>query len=111
MWVPEKFRSWFEVSKEAVESQREELAAVRADRDALKLQLAVSQNNFDWLRLRVNTLEVERAQLIQKAYGFSTPIPEVVRSPVNPVDLNADLFSDMGEKSAKEHGFPTYDTN
>ena|ERR1039458_4308405 len=110
MWVPEKFRSWFEVSKEAVDAQREELAAVRADRDTLKLQLAVSQNNFDWLRLRVNTLEVERAQLIQKAYGFSTPIPEVVRSPVNPIDLNSTLFEDVGSKMAKELGFPDYDS-
>ena len=110
MWVPEKFRSWFEVSKEAVESQREELAAVRADRDALKLQLAVSQNNFDWLRLRVNTLEVERAQLIQKAYGFSTPIPEVTRTPVNPIELNSTLFEDVGSKMAKDLGFPDYDS-
>jgi len=109
MWVPEKFRSWFEVSKEAVDSQREELAALRAEKDILKVQLAVAQNNFDWLRTRINVLEVERAQLIKAAYGISTPIPEVVRSPVNPVDLNADLFSDMGEKSAKAMGFPQYD--
>ena len=69
MWVPSKVIDWFTamktaseqhaaVSVVALQGMQEELAAVRAERDALKVQMAVNQTNFDWLRMRVNVLEV-----------------------------------------------------
>jgi len=108
MWVPASVVEWFHISKQAVDSQREELAALRAERDMLRLQLASSQNHFDWLRIRVNTLEVERAQLIEKAYGMKIPVPEIVRPAKSPLELNSDMFNDMGDDLAKQVGLPTY---
>ena len=98
----------FQISKETVESLREELLAARAERDLLRLQLGINQNHFEWLRTRVNSLEVERAQLIKKAYGIDTPIPEIVRASTNPTELNPDLFNDVGEDMAKKLGLPVY---
>lgn len=108
MWVPSAVVDWFHISKQAVDSLREELAGVRAERDSLKLQLASSQNHFDWLRVRVNALEVERAQLIEKAYGIKIPVPEIVRPAKSPLELNTDIFNDMGDDAAKTLGLPTY---
>src|SRR3990167_1634158 len=106
MWLSNQIVSMFQISKEAVEALREHLAAIRAERDSLKLQLSVSQNHFDWLRMRVNALEIERAQLIQKAYGITTPVPEITRTRTPGIDLNPDLFNDIGEDMAKKLGFP-----
>lgn len=121
MFVPREVITWFtalrqdadsnaEVAKQALSNLSEELAAVRADRDALKLQLSTAQNHFDWLRVRVNVLEVERAQLVEKAYGIRVPVPEVVRTPVVGPDFNSDIFSDIGDTVAKQFGLPTYDS-
>jgi hypothetical protein len=109
MWLPNIAFELFQVSKESVDKLREDLATVRAERDLLKIQLASSQNHFDWLRIRVNALEVERAQLIEKAYGIKIPVPEVIRQPVmNPLDMGNALFEDVGDKIAKELGMPLY---
>ena len=109
MWVPASVIEWFHISKQVVDSQREDLAAVRAERDILKLQLASSQNHFDWLRVRVNILEAERTQLIEKAYGIKIPVPEIVRTPVvNPLEMNNALFEDVGDDTAKTLGLPQY---
>lgn len=108
MWVPGAVVEWFHISKQAVDSLREELSGVRAERDSLKLQLASSQNHFDWLRVRVNALEVERAQLIEKAYGIKIPVPEIVRPSKSPLELNTDIFNDMGDDAAKTLGLPVY---
>jgi predicted nuclease with TOPRIM domain len=108
MWLSSQLVGMFQISKETVESLREELAAARTERDVLKLQLSVSQNHFEWLRMRVNSLEVERAQLIKKAYGIDTPIPEIIRAAHNPIELNPDIFNDVGEDMAKKLGLPVY---
>lgn len=111
MWVPASVVEWFHISKQAVESLREEVAALRAERDALRLQLASSTNHFDWLRIRVNSLEVERAQLIEKAYGIKIPVPEVVRSTSPTQDMiNQFSFEDMGDDMAKKLGLPVYNS-
>lgn len=112
MWVPKSVVEWFHISRETVESLREENSALRAERDALKIQLASATNHFDWLRIRVNTLEVERGQLIEKAYGIRIPVPELARpvTPIAPnvVDKFADLFEDMDDEQAKKLGLPIY---
>jgi hypothetical protein len=108
MWVPSKTFELFQISKDSVAALREELAAVRTERDLLKSQLGVSQNQFSWLSIRVNALEVERAQLLEKAYGIRTVVPEIVRAPQNPLDMNPDIFNDVGEEMAKKLGLPTF---
>ena len=108
MWVPNSLIDLFHIGRSTVDGLREELSAVRAERDALKLQSSISQNHFDWLRVRTNQLEFERAQLLEKAYGIKTPIPEIVRTSVSPIEFNNALFEDVGEKTARELGLPVY---
>lgn len=108
MWIPQAVMDMFHISKQTVDNQREDLAAVRMERDGLRAQLATSQANFDWLRVRVNTLEVERAQLLEKAYGIRIPVPEIARTVAKPLELGTDIFEDVGERVAKDLGLPSY---
>lgn len=111
MWVPRGLLELFSISKETVSSLREELASTRAERDNLKDQLRVSLINSDWLRVQFNTLQLEKTALTEKAYGIKLPAPEIVRTPVigEGSKVNEALFEDMGEKLAKQFGFPIYD--
>lgn len=111
MWLSSKIFSILEVAKDSVDSLRAENAALRVERDLLKLQLANSQNHFDWLRIRVNSLETERGQLIEKAYGIRIPVPEIAKTQnaVRP-ELTPDIFNDMGDDLAKEFGLPVYNS-
>ena len=109
MWLPNRAFDLFRISKDTVDGFREELATVRTERDGLKSQLATTQANFEWIRVRVNTLEQERAQLIEKAYGIKVPVPEIVRANVIGPQFTTALFEDIGEKAAKELGLPVYE--
>lgn len=113
MWLPKHVYDLFQVSKESADALRTELATVRAERDALKLSEATAQSHFSWLTLRVNALEAERAQLIQKAFGIHIPVPEIVRTTSNQragnsnvFELTSALFEDLGDAAAKELGLP-----
>lgn len=108
MWVPNKVLDWFRISVDTVDNLREDLAGVRAERDALQSQLATTQANFSWLCVRVNALEIERAALLEKAYGIKVIVPEVVRQPSFPMEFNSALFEDIGDDDAKKHGLPIY---
>ena len=121
MWVPAQVIDWFtalrkdadtnaEVAKEALSGLREDLAALRSERDALKQQLTAAQINSDWLRIRVNTLEVERAGLIEKAYNIKLPVPELQRAMKMDPTIEQFSFDDMGDEMARKLGFPVYDT-
>ena len=98
MWLPNKVYDLFQVSKESVNALREELAAVRAERDSLRTQLSVANNHFDWLRLKTNQLELERAGLLEKATGIKTAVPEIVRTPTN-MDNMLNQFSFEDERT------------
>ncbi len=106
MWLSSKFVDLFSISKETVSSLREDLAAVRAERDTLKFQLQVSQNQFDWLRVQVNTLQAERAALIDRAYGIKVPSPEIVRTAKPDISKLGDLtgFEHVDEETAERLG-------
>ena len=114
MWVPPALLELFSIGKETVSILREEVATLKVERDALKDHLKSVSINSDWFRMKVNQLEVEKAALIEKAYGVKLPAPEFVRtlpqadySLANKV-LDSDLFNDMGDELAKRVGLPTY---
>ena len=117
MFVPAKVIDWFaafqaaaktnsEVASQALAHLREELSAVRAERDTLKQQLIISQTQFDWLRMRVNQLEQERAVLLQQVTGLPMAAPEIVRTPGINLDLNEaeSLFNHIDDEQAKKFG-------
>lgn len=111
MWVPAAVIEWFHISKDAVSALREENAAVRAERDALKAEVSTLKTHFGWLTHKVNSLEVEKAALIEVAYKIKLPAPEIVRTPVVGASTQQGEFSfdDLGDDLAKKFGFPTYD--
>lgn len=80
MWLSEKLTSLLELNVEETKRLREELAALRAERDALKSAAVIAQNNFEWARARLNTLEMEKAALMAKAFDVRVPVPEVMRT-------------------------------
>lgn len=110
MWIPQLVVEYLKVSKEAVDDIRGDLAVVRAERDALKIQLATSQTNFEWLRHKVNQLEFENKALIEKAYEIKLPVPELARRSPSMDMLSIDQgFNDIGEELARQLGLPTYE--
>jgi len=113
MWIPKSIVDWItSVKLDEAPKLREENSALRAERDVLKFQLQVSQNQFDWLRMQVNTLQLERMALLEKAYGIKVPAPEIIRVPVLGEDTRQEEFSfeDVGEEIAKQLGYPVYGT-
>lgn len=80
MWLSEKLTSLLDLNVSETRRLREDLAATRAERDALKLASSIAQNNFEWCRARVNSLELEKAALMAKAFDVRFPVPEIVRT-------------------------------
>lgn len=113
MWVPSRTFELFSISKDTVDALRVELAEARAEAALLRTQLLQAQTNFNWITIRVNALEVERAALIQKVHGISVATPEIIRGPSRHQledAINTDIFSDMGDDRAKENGLPVWST-
>ena len=111
MWIPSKIVDWItSVKLDEAPKLREENAALRAERDAVKNQLSALQFQFDWIRLQINTLQMERTALLEKAYGIKVPAPEIVRTPVLSAENRLDefTFDDVGDDLAKRLGYPLY---
>lgn len=112
MWIPKSIVTWItSVKLDEAPKLREENAALRAERDSVKNQLSALQFQFDWIRLQINTLQLERAALMEKAYGIKVPAPELVKAPpTKSPDSPRDEFSfdDIGDEVAKVLGMPVY---
>ena len=109
MWLSPKIFSILEVAKDAVDNLHAELAAVKAERDAIKSQLTVANTNLDWMRTKINGLEMERAGLIERAYQIKLPaVPQMVRTSQQPVDPNSFSFEDIGNDMARALGMPIH---
>lgn len=110
MYLPNKAFDLFNISRAVVDDLRVANASLTSERDALKSELATTKANFAWMTTRVNVLEMERATLLEKAYGVKTIVPEIVRTRagVSPPTM-ADLFEDMGDTAAKVMGLPVYE--
>lgn len=120
MFIPSRVIGWFEsfqqsaeksaaVAQDAMQHLREELIAARTERDVLRTELLSSKINFDWLRVKVNDLELENKGLMEKAYQISLPVPQIQRDAqvVNPFNTFSP-FEDMGDEMAAKLGLPTY---
>ncbi len=121
MFIPGRVVDWFESLRRSADRQadlteqlltqlREELAAVRAERDALRLQAERDRSNIDWFKARVNQLELEKAAAFKKAFGIDLPVPEIVRRPpIDPASLSIS-FEDIGDEAARALGLEAYAT-
>ena len=106
MWIPTKLATLLGLNVETQKQLQIDLSVVRAERDLLKVQLAVTQNTLEWIRTRVNSLEYERAALLDKAYGIKTPVPELANtSKMHPGMIERDFsFDHIDEDVAKKLG-------
>ena len=113
MWVPAKVFDWFKISQESFNDLRERNAVLVAECEHLKSELAATRVNTDWLRFKVNQLELEKALLTQKAFDINLPVPEIARRPQIDPSMDPSQFSleDMGDELARKFGLPTYDTD
>lgn len=106
MWVPKQVIEWFQISKDSIDTQRADIAALRVERDSLHDQLAKQTILSDWLRLQVNQLQAERSGLLEKAYGILVPTPQIKQALNHPGPTMDDFsFDDVGEEVAKKLGF------
>lgn len=111
MWVSAKLLDLFSIGKDTVDVLRRELSTITVERDLLKQQLLVAQNNFEWSRTKVNSLEMERTALMEKAYNIKLPTPQIMKQPtLDPTfDPKNFSFTDIGEEMSKQLGLPSYD--
>ena len=113
MWLSPKIFSILEVSKDSVDALRTDLATCRAECALLKQQLSVAETNGNWMRIKINQLEMERASLINKAFNIQLPaVPELVRTTILPKQADPNMFSgfdDIGDDVAKALGFPVFE--
>jgi hypothetical protein len=111
MWLPSSVLDLFRISIDQVTDLRTDLAVLRAERDTLKAQLVKQEILSDWFRLQVNSLQLERAALLEKAYDIRVPVPSIQRA-TPPPEFNLDSFSfdDLGNEMAKKLGLPQYPT-
>jgi len=99
------------VSTGVYQAALQELAVERAKRETLTESLRVLAVQLDFMRLRCNQLERERAILFKHITNLSIPVPEVIASDIaaniavdrmrqssTPLDA---LFSDMGDAEAQ----------
>ena len=70
------------VSSSVHHAVREELAAERATNAERAHALDFAQAQVEFLMLRVNQLEKERAILFRQVTHLPIPVPEIVQSPV-----------------------------
>ena len=109
-----------------LDDAKRETARERQRADLLAQQLAVTQNNFEWARVRLNAIELERATLMERLFTVRLPVPELARVPFasmgmpvtteTPVEESAssdllaavglpgNIFEDMGDSEARTAG-------
>lgn len=109
MWLSSKsIFDFFKISQDTVSELRSENRALAVERDHLKAELSKANVLQDWFRVQINLLQMERSALMQKAYGISTPVPELTRPPAAPEGLPDFSFNDIGDEMAKKLGLTVY---
>jgi hypothetical protein len=73
-----------------------ELAEARGAREVLTRELAIRQQNVDWLTAHVNRLELERAELLQRVLNLTLPVPTIAREATDHPDLAAAIHGTTG---------------
>lgn len=99
MFVSDKLIGLFQVAKDTVDTLRTEAAAAHAEISALRQELAGLRATNEWMRHKINGLEVERAALFNRAFNTNIPAPEIVAAPTDAIkqtltNLNFDHIDD-----------------
>lgn len=108
MWLSKDLVGFFQISQDYVRELQVNLSKAQAENDVLRHENATLKTHFDWLRTKVNGLELERAGLLEKAYNIKLPAPEIARTHAPKPEPDA-LFDDMGDMMAKKFGLPVFE--
>jgi len=91
-----------------------QLAMTHAANVELEKRVSGQQVFIDWLCVRVNQLEKERAILFREVTQLPIPVPEIVTNPIRTsadhiaaqqaAQVSPDPFQDMGDEAAKRAG-------
>jgi len=99
------------IDRKIYEDMKTEMAVALAQAATLDKQNGMLQTHLDWLRLRVNQLEQERAQLYFRVADIkiSTPVIEQVAPMSKQPRVGSPFhempsFEDMGDDEAREQG-------
>lgn len=86
--------------------RRREYTALLTQIAELREQKAVAETKADWLRVRVNQLELETAQLKADATGSPQIVPQITKNPNGVDDYSSAVleFEDVGDSRAEQLG-------
>ena len=103
MWISTKI---FDL----LSSNRDEVVKLRTERDSYRDELSRANILNDFFRLQINSLQMERQQLLDKAYGVKVPAPQIEKAPLpgEPNSIDEFSFDDVGDEVAKKLGLPVY---
>ncbi len=95
-------------SKKALEFASD-AAAANAKAALLYAQVLALQTTVDWMRVRVNQLEHERAVLVENYMGVKIQVPTIEPAPEAPRSVESLLgqsldFNDVGDRAAAALG-------
>jgi len=96
------------MSKAMYAEQHDRLVKAEAVVQSVQIHNAALHTTMDWMRLRLNQLEHERARLIENYMGVRISVPNI--EPAQSTDNNADLFNqvpsyeDVGDTEAERMG-------
>ena len=81
----------------------ESLAVERAKRESAESVIKILATQMEFLRIRVNQLEAERAVLLQSITKLPMPVASLVMAPTKSAPIPySDFFTDLGTEDAPE---------
>jgi hypothetical protein len=96
------------ISKQVYLEQRDRAVKAEAIVESVRIHNAALHTTMDWMRLRLNQLEHERAQLIHNYMGVSLAVPNIepTSNSDNPADIMNQVpsYEDVGDKEALRMG-------
>ena len=128
--LTEAFSVQESVTGQMLTETKRDLVVALARIEELQRSVTVAQNNFEWARIRLNSVEQERAILLERVMSVRFPVPEMTRE-VGPAGVAAhvprvdddtrsallaglglplNLFDDLGDRDAEAAGLDHDDT-
>jgi hypothetical protein len=93
------------ISRTTYDHMREDTIKAQVEARVLSEQNRALQTTIDWLRVRVNQVEKERAQLLFNYTGVKIETPSIEAAPPSGHPLNqVPHFNDVGDKEAARLG-------
>lgn len=106
MFVSDKLVGLFQIAKETVDELRLEVSTLRVQNSSLDRELASLKVTNEWMRHKINGLEIEKAALLGRDGIKLASIPEIAAQPrLRPEESLATLnFDHISDEDARKLG-------